>query len=327
MKILKEVDRDMWWEVAMACPYATFFHSPLWHQLASETYREKQDASIAAVCDNSTRMVLPLLQTGRRRRGLFRSLASTFAGCYGGVIADGPISKSEVGNLYTVALAGNVGRFQITSNPIQTDFHTARLLGVEANIDVTQILALNGDFDAIKSGFSKGHNSSIKKGHRMGVTVRQAESLDDYRAYYSAYEDSLRRWKEKATSCYPWRLFENGFRLSQEHPQHIKLWLAEIDQKVIAGAWVFYWNNHADWWHGAAYEEYFNYYPNNVLQVEIIRDALTQGYKYYDFNPSGGHDGVARFKGRFGADEWPIMRWAYTDRRLRLATSLTNLFQ
>jgi lipid II:glycine glycyltransferase (peptidoglycan interpeptide bridge formation enzyme) len=38
-----------------------------------------------------------------------------------------------------------------------------------------------------------------------------------------------------------------------------------------------------------------------LLYAQIIRDAHNQGYRYFDFNPSGGHEGVVHFKESFGA--------------------------
>lgn len=135
MRILEPVSRDVWWNIARACPRATFFHTPLWHELASATYEDAQDDTMGAMCNNDTRAVFPILQTGRTGRGLFRSLVSTFAGCYGGVIADSPFSKTDVEKLYHAALAGNVGSFQLTGNPLQVDTYFTRLPGVETKDD------------------------------------------------------------------------------------------------------------------------------------------------------------------------------------------------
>jgi lipid II:glycine glycyltransferase (peptidoglycan interpeptide bridge formation enzyme) len=32
----------------------------------------------------------------------------------------------------------------------------------------------------------------------------------------------------------------------------------------------------------------------------MIRHAVEHGYRWFDFNPSGGHEGVQKFKARFG---------------------------
>jgi lipid II:glycine glycyltransferase (peptidoglycan interpeptide bridge formation enzyme) len=36
------------------------------------------------------------------------------------------------------------------------------------------------------------------------------------------------------------------------------------------------------------------------LLYEVIKDACEQGYFWFDFNPSGGHEGVKSFKKGFG---------------------------
>jgi CelD/BcsL family acetyltransferase involved in cellulose biosynthesis len=324
MHLIQTIDENFWWEVARKCKYATFFHTPAWHQIATQTYSNYKDVSIGVELKSEVRVVLPLLEISHIR-GLFQGLVSTFAGCYGGLIADGPVTSTEAEQIYRAVRSERVGYIHITGNPIAEAINPRK--GLTRRDDFTQILSLMTDFDTIFTNFSKGHKSSYKKGRRMGVTVRLATTLDDYRAYFGAYEDSLRRWGEKASSCYSWSFFKNGFKLAQTYPENIKLWLAELNGNLIAGAWVFYWNHHIDWWHGAAYEAYFDHYPNNVLQTEIIRDALEKGYKYYDFNPSGGHWNVARFKRRFGAEEWPIARWTCEDLIFRMGKKIRSMLK
>ncbi|MCP4361153.1 MAG: GNAT family N-acetyltransferase [Chloroflexi bacterium] len=308
MQIVQPVDEDMWWDVARKCEYATFFHTPLWHKLATQTFPEYKDVTVGIIFNNGTHAILPLLEM-KKFKGLGRVVLSSFASCYGDLIADDPITIADRSSVYQYITASRYIGIQIAGNPIYCQPGLGgKLVGKE---DFTTILSLDSSFDTLFSNFSKGHKSSFKKGVRMNVSVRQAHSLDDYYDYYGAYQDSLKRWGEKATSQYPWALFEKGFYLAQKYPENIKLWLAIVEERVIAGAWVFYWNQHVDWWHGAAYADYFDHYPNNVLQTKVIKDALEKGYKYYDFNPSGGHENVARFKSRFGAQKWPVPRWEY----------------
>lgn len=312
LEIRGSPDPGRWWEVARSCPWATFFHTPLWHGLASRAFDAVEDASLEAETPGGTRLILPVARDGRDSPPAFATLRSTFAGCYGGVIADGPVEEEEERALHRSLPGWRTDRVALTGNPLRREGAPEPGDPFEGREDFTQILELEGrDFDDVVSGFSKGHASSMSRAEREGVTVREAESLEDYRAYFGAYEDSLRRWGEDATTRYPWRLFRRGFELSRKHPELIRLWLAEVEGSVAAGAWVFYWNGHADYWHGAAYEEYFDHHPNQLLQAEILRDALARGIRYYDFNPSGGHEGVAAFKKHFGAGRWPLRRWEH----------------
>lgn len=324
MKITRITDEDVWWGIAKQCRQATFFHTPLWHRLATKTLSNYEDISVHIELDNGGQAVFPLL-TIKRAKGLTQRIFSTYAGCYGGLLTSEEIPSAKQKEIYRHVYSNGVSQLYITSNPIAKQKVFAQ--EGKVNNDFTHILMLNADFESIYKGFSKGHKSSFKRGERLGVTVRVAKSLMDYRAYYGAYEDSLRRWGNKASSFYPWELFKNGFELSQKYPENIKLWLAEVDQIVIAGAWVFYWNQHVDWWHGAAYEKWFDYYPNNVLQTVIIKDAIEKGFKFYDFNPSGGHESVAHFKKRFGAEKVKVIRQEFATRGFQLGQKFKELIR
>jgi CelD/BcsL family acetyltransferase involved in cellulose biosynthesis len=81
----------------------------------------------------------------------------------------------------------------------------------------------------------------------------------------------------------------------------IKLWTAVVEDRLVAGALCFYGQGQVVYWHGAALEAYFHVRPVNLLFCEAIKDACETGYRWFDFNPSGGHEGVKAFKQSFGA--------------------------
>jgi len=168
--------------------------------------------------------------------------------------------------------------------------------------DTTHMLALGDGFDAIFRGWSKGHAAAARQAKRAGVIVQQASSLEEWKEYYSVYQDSLMRWGSRASSRYDWPFFE--LCASQESPW-VRLWLARFDHKVIAGALCFYSPRHVVYWHGAALADHFRLRPVHWLLHEAIRHACESGYEWFDFNPSGGHAGVAAFKKSFGATEFP----------------------
>ena len=51
--------------------------------------------------------------------------------------------------------------------------------------------------------------------------------------------------------------------------------------------------------------DYFHLRPVNLLMCEIIKHSCDRGYSWFDFNPSGGHEGVTAFKKSFGAEALP----------------------
>jgi hypothetical protein len=324
LRVLRNVDDDFWLAVAAKSESATFFHTPQWSALVTSSHAGCRDVSVGALLRDGVRVVLPLLDRGRSGRGLFHHLVSGFAGCYGGLIADGPVAPDRQPELYAALLSTRrVDSLQLTENPLAAS--PVLPPHFRARPEATQLLALDAGWPAVAGEFSRGNRGNIRRGRARGVVTRLAATLDDYRAYYALYERSLARWGARATSRYPWGLFENGYQLGLRSPETQRLWLAEADDRVMAGAWVFYWNGHAVYWHGATDVRFAAQRPANVLHADIIRDACEREYRWYDFSPSGGHEGVARFKAGFGCTTRPLRVWSYRSTRAAVVDAARGL--
>jgi predicted N-acyltransferase len=161
---------------------------------------------------------------------------------------------------------------------------------------------LSGGFDSVFAGWSNQHRRSARKATREGVVVRQADGRADWEAYFEAYRASLDRWGEDASEPYRWEMFS---RMS-DHPRDlVRLWLALVDGEVAAGAVCGYAKRHVVYWHGAAHARFFKKRPVHKLFHSVIADACERGYRWFDFNPSGGLEGVREFKRGFGTVELP----------------------
>jgi lipid II:glycine glycyltransferase (peptidoglycan interpeptide bridge formation enzyme) len=147
------------------------------------------------------------------------------------------------------------------------------------------------------TNLSDANRRAIRKAERSGLEVAVANAIDDYRSYYECYQDSLRRWGDRATSHYPLELLLN---MAEAAGDKAKLWLARHEGRVVSGSLVLYHGQHAVYWHGASREESLHMRPSNLVHWQAIRDAHARGFRWFDFNPSGGHDGVARYKTTFG---------------------------
>jgi lipid II:glycine glycyltransferase (peptidoglycan interpeptide bridge formation enzyme) len=163
----------------------------------------------------------------------------------------------------------------------------------------TQVLDLTPGIGQILKGFRKGHRANLKAASRKGVEIGVASSIRDVDAYVDVYQNALARWGQKAGGYYPRQLFHNLFR-APEYGSAIKLWLAFHQGRVIAGGWFFYHNVHAVYWHGALHSNYMSYHPVHLLVTAAIKESSQAGYRWFDFNPSGGLPGVEHFKSGFG---------------------------
>lgn len=295
MKVAELIDMEEWRQVAARSSYATFFHTPDWYLLFSRTFPATQIRTKIFIFEDGATAVLPLMRipAGKMR---FRYVSGP-AGVYGGWIGGKDFGQSNVECLLE-HMRNKIPAFTWRLNPF--DPHMQQLPMRPFQEDFTQAIDLEAGLPAIVKTWTKGHRAAIGQAQRAGVRVECATSVDEWREYFHCYEDSIRRWGERAGNRYSWQFFENLRALDGES---VRLWLAKRDACILAGALCFYHNRHVVYWHGAAYERFFKLRPSNLLQHEIIKDAIENQYTWYDFNPSGGHASVVSFKKSFGASK------------------------
>ncbi|WP_129633674.1 GNAT family N-acetyltransferase [Candidatus Oscillochloris fontis] len=309
MYSLRHLDIQTWWDVARQSVDSTFFHTPLWAEIALRTHPHLTNATQGFLLPNGVRAIFPLLTT--RRLGPLQSLMSTFEYCYGGIITDGPISPHDLKELYKRTCSWNVTGLRFLENPIGMKLDLAP--SFFAQVYETHMVPLDTNFETYFAQLPKDRRNAYRKGCREGVQVGVATSREAYQDYYRVYQDTVRRWGEDPEQYgYRWGIFDTIWELAQEYPDLIKLWVASLDGKIIAGSLTFYWNRHCVAWHGCAYTEYLRYKPYVMLDVEAVRDAIAHGYAYYDLNPTGDlRSSVATYKAHLGTQVYPVTNWQY----------------
>ncbi len=287
-------DFGEWQELAERCEYATFFHTPDWYKIFAQGNLPAVIHANKITFSNGTIAILPVLET--RVSATEKLYFSGPAGVYGGWIAAAPLSvdrQQEMVRLLLNEFKPLIWRL----NPFAPERENLKLGKVRA--DFTQVLDLGFGFESILKKWSKGHYAAMRQAQRLGVTVSRARKAKDWQDYFGCYQDSLERWGEKASSRYEWSLFE---QLSLLPPEKCSLWLARSQGSVIAGALCFTHHRHIAYWHGAAASDSIRLRPAHLLQYVAIQDACQRGCRWYDFNPSGSHAGVVKFKKGFGAE-------------------------
>jgi len=293
---------DQEWDSTWAnCDYATYFHSREWAEIWQVYTRGRihPDPKLFLFSDGMT-AILPFSVRKSRLPLLFpQTYISSPAGTFGGWISLDRLTDAHIGVL-TEYLFCKIRSIEWRLNPYGNALPACCMHFSQP--DETQVLHLTDGFEAIYKTWTKGHRSAARKALKQGVSVLHATTLEDWRNYYHVYEASLRRWGEKTTSYYAWPMFLDMF---QRRSPHIQLWLAVYGNKVISGALCFKAKKHIAYWHGASLKEYSYLRPVNLLMYEIIKDSCNHQCRWFDFNPSGGHDGVTAFKRSFGAIALP----------------------
>ena len=157
--------------------------------------------------------------------------------------------------------------------------------------------------DAILAGFDKDTRWSVRTAERRGVQIRERSDLDALRAFYELYETTGRRASFiTRTAVYyltVWRrLIEAG---------HAALFVATVDERIVAGAMLFWCGERAVYMYGASGDLARKTYATYLLQWQCIRHARARGCARYDLGgvprePSASDPmyGVYLFKKGFG---------------------------
>lgn len=293
---------DRLWE---SCEYATYFHSREWAEVWREHTRGRMRPRPRWIHFSDGRQALLPLSAERAGKGLFRLYHSSPAGTFGGWLAADSLGPAH-GELLVNYMRSKLPNLVWRLNPYEPLARQCLGRGGEAQeADETHALPLSGGFEALRQRWAAGGAAllrKVRKAEKQGVAVRRAEGLQDWQDYYEVYERSLGRWGDRARARYSFPLFET---LRKRRSRHIQLWLAAHQDRVVAGALCLYSRKHAVYWHGAALEEGFPLRAVNLLLHEAIREACARGCSWFDFNPSGGLEGVKAFKRSFGAEPLP----------------------
>jgi hypothetical protein len=292
------------WREALADPAATFFHTSGWSRLMEDAFPGSVEACPAGFkFPDGAIAVLPLMRL-LKLRGLARSLHSMFPGVYGGPVCARPLNGEERFAI-NEWLAGREGMRTFclappgVANPVPAGARQVPM--------ATQRLALRPDLELMESDIlSHGKKYSVKRAIREGVEVERVDSLDLWRDHFRAYVESRQRWRGALAHQYPRRLFE---AMGETGSENVSLWVASVGGKFAAGAVILSFNRHIVTWHEASFAEYHRMGVNDYLHLRIIEEAARGGFPHFDFNPSGGHSGVEKYKASFGAEKVPLEAW------------------
>jgi hypothetical protein len=299
---MKAASDQEWDAVVDASPHATFFHSREWARLwqgytggalTPAGRLARLDDGVVALLPAVEKTVLDLPHVGRLSTSL-RTVMSSYGSTYGGWVSATPLTAK-----HHRALWERTGKLNISlsQNPFDPGLTAADLPWTRA--DVTQIVELPDTVEELRRSWSRGHVSAVNKAARGGLTVVPATTARQWRDYVRVYGLSLERWGTPAV-VHRDELFE---AMARSTSGQVRLWVVEHEDRVIAGAICLYQGTTVMYWHGAFDAGLQHLRAAPLLHAEIMRRAIDDGYRWYDFNPSGGNVGVMTFKARFGAQE------------------------
>jgi CelD/BcsL family acetyltransferase involved in cellulose biosynthesis len=303
MQVIENVSEEIWNQIAASCGHATFFHSPAWARIIHQTYPNYKSATLLFKFGADDLVLLPMMEIGREFRGLYRTLYSNVPWVYGGFISNRTLSNWKMRLVMNYLRGLRTSWIEITGNPFAN--LDAFFDGWDKKANYNHVLELESfdSEDELLKSYEHNVRQQVKKAIRENLSYAKAQDLGEIRDYYQIYLEAVRRWGKTEDQAYPFELFAHCF--NSHHPG-IAFWIVKKDHKVIGGNLNFYWNEHCVEWHCAYLQDYFKFGVRNFLVHRLVNDARQAGYKYYDFNPSGGNKGTERFKENFGAQKRPF---------------------
>lgn len=172
-------------------------------------------------------------------------------------------------------------------------------------------LALPEDPDEIRFGNSRNHSRikwAVAKAAKAGVAVRDADRVEDIRAWYGLYLETMR---DVIVPPRPLRLFEAMW--SEMKPAGLmRLHLAEQEGRLLAGSIVLGLGRTAFYAFNGRSRSALALRPNEVIQWEAIHAARRAGFRRYDLGEVvEGDEGLSEFKRKWGSEEVRMHRYHY----------------
>lgn len=294
------VDHDQWQSMADACPHATFFHTPVWFSIFARSDPSSRIAARLYSFEDGKTAIFPLIER-IRLGGLYRTAEGSPGTCYGGLISAHSLAPEHVLTV-TRDILKQFPNLVWRVNPL--DPQTPVLDPLSVRGDSTEILDLRElrDEASLRAHYRHSVRKQINKGAKAGLRAWVSENWEEWEEYYRLYEGRLRHWGSTATNRYSLSLFRSFY---EARGPKLRLSVVAKDDRIVGGNLNFYQGRHCVEWHAAYDGELFSIGVRDYLVDWIVQDARERGFAWYDFNPSGGHEGSRRFKQSFGTASFP----------------------
>jgi predicted N-acyltransferase len=308
IRVVDDVDPRQWERLLEQDQAATFFHTLDWGRLIEGTIPGWQRVYVTAEHEGDLVAAIPAMKYSRSGTTMVGSMPF---GTYGGVVLGERVPATAVPELV-------MGFFQMCNSPRVAaaelvDFRGHLLIpplgGLKRFERNAHVLELATDYDGIHKSFKPSNRNKIRKAERAGVVVRRGKTTADFLKYRDVFNHCCKRWKRR-----PFLRQTFFVRLSELDPEHVRLWLAEYRDRVIAGLLNFRLNGSVQNWGSVSFSSTWDVAPNNLLHARAIQDAVHMGCRCYNFGENPGLPGVDDFKKTFGTRQrsYNSFRWERT---------------
>lgn len=153
-------------------------------------------------------------------------------------------------------------------------------------------------------------NWAVNKARKLGLVVREADTEQELADWYQLY---LLTMRHNAVPPRPYRLFQSLWS-SLRPTGKMRLLLAEQDRggrkKTVAGSILLQFGQTVFYAFTGCAPEDWGLHAHDLLQIESIRGACRNGFRWYDFGEvAEEHEALAQFKTKWGGGPKPLYRY------------------
>jgi GNAT acetyltransferase-like protein len=279
-------------------PGALVYHSLAYRDLLVDHLGCRQEY-LVATDGGDIRGVLPLLWAGGEGARVYNSLP--FYGSHGSVLSQTDAAASALVAAYDErATASGTLAATMVANPFADGQppEPAHNLTDERISQVTDLPPPPGEDDALMALIDASARRNLRKARRTGiVAATDAEQMATVAAIHRSNIEALGGLAKDASffAAVP-RHFEAG--------ADYDVYVALLDETVVAGLLLFYFNETVEYFTPAVDHEHRSEQPLAVVLAEAMAAAARRGCRRWNWGGTWtSQDGVHRFKRKWGARE------------------------
>ena len=303
-----EVSDKEWEEIILKSDNAYFFHSPLWAKIMEKTWNYRMATRLYDV--NGKEILIPMMKINLFGFKTFEAMPG--GNDVGGLFSESDITSDDFKSIVNDIVGGRTLSFSLALPPFKnltlgkSSSSIKEEWKVKDEWSYIHLLDLEGkDFEDVWKKYNGKTRNHIRKAKKSGLEVRDATSLEDFKAFYGIYAQATKNWGYE-TPPIPFKLLENLYKYASSHT---KLSLAVKDDKIMAGLLSFTYSKTFYLYMNAFLPEYGRFNPTRLLDNVSIEQACQEGYKYFNFGPSGNLEHIKKYKEGFGAEEVEVNRY------------------
>jgi FemAB-related protein (PEP-CTERM system-associated) len=283
-----------WTAFLEAHPGATFYHTLAWRDFLADVFGHTP-RYLVAERNGEVAGVLPLFEVSMPLLG--RKLISLpyDMGSGGALTSDDGTERALVSAAVDLARERRVSFLELRHG---SDRPALDGLGLRTQAPVfISDMPLDGEAN-VKARISSDHRKAVRKAESRGVRVRQAESAQDYAAFYDVY---LRVFRDFGTPPYSPYYFQSLWRRLHASGG-VLLLLAEVEGRSVGGLIMFCWQQTLVSKFAACLPEAVPLRAYAALYSRAIEFGLAGPYRFLSWGTSSpDQTGLIEFKERWGA--------------------------